>query len=163
MTGAHLSALRSRADVNVGVQPRPSGAIFIPGAEMAMSCATSANVHGGHGGSGFYLRRARRIFGPQDPESSALRLHRLALDHLSDGQGQRTARLCRVFVHDAPPASWKGHTPIGKKSLELSKSPMAQWRDRFHDRLRGMRKVASLYEHIDSLRTVCLRPVLPLT
>jgi len=92
--------------------------------------------------AGFYLSRARRIFGPQDPESSALRLHRMALDHLNDGQGQRTARLYRVFVYDAPPASWKGHTPIGKKSLELSKSPMAQWRDQFHDRLRGMRKVA---------------------
>jgi uncharacterized LabA/DUF88 family protein len=90
----------------------------------------------------FFLKRGRRIFGQQDPDFMADKLHKIALDHLNDSHGQRTARLYRVFVYDAPPANWKGHTPLGKKSIELGKSSTAQWRHGFHERLRGMRKVA---------------------
>ncbi|MGK0673182.1 MAG: NYN domain-containing protein [Halothiobacillaceae bacterium] len=73
---------------------------------------------------------------------AAERLHKLELDHLNDAKGRRTARLYRIFVYDAPPAAWKGHTPLGKKSLDLAKSPKAQWRQEFHEVLRGLRKVA---------------------
>lgn len=90
----------------------------------------------------FFLRRARRLFGNQSPKQAADKLHRLALDHLTDGKRNRVARLYRIFVYDAPPAAWKGHTPLGKKSLDLSKTPTAQWRYDFHDALRGLRKVA---------------------
>lgn len=91
----------------------------------------------------FFLKRAQRIFGRSEPVRAAGRLHRLALDHLNDGQsGERIARLYRIFVYDAPPAAWKGHKPITKQAIDLTKSPTAVWRRAFHEALRGMRKVA---------------------
>lgn len=91
----------------------------------------------------FFLKRARLIFGRLSPQEAAQRLHRTALDHLNGGpRNQRVARLYRVFVYDAPPAAWKGHTPIGNKPTDLSKSPTARWRNAFHESLRGLRKVA---------------------
>jgi len=92
--------------------------------------------------AGFYLKQAQRIFGKQTPADAAKRLHRLALDHLNGDNGRRTSRLYRIFVYDAPPAAWKGHTPVGKQSIDLTRSPTAQWRHAFHESLRGLRKVA---------------------
>lgn len=90
----------------------------------------------------FFLRRARRLFGPLTPQQAAERLHRLALEHLNDGKRRRVARLYRIFVYDAPPADWKGHTPLAKQSLDLARTPTASWRNDFHAALRGLRKVA---------------------
>lgn len=92
--------------------------------------------------AGFYLTQAQRLFGRQHPDEAAKKLHRLALDHLNDDSGRRTARLYRIFVYDAPPAVWKGHTPIGKKAIDLGESATAKWRNTFHETLRGLRKVA---------------------
>jgi len=91
---------------------------------------------------GFYLTQARRIFGPQAPDEAARRLHKLALEHLNDETGRRVSRLYRIFVYDAPPAAWKGHTPMGKKVSDLGASATANWRTAFHETLRGLRKVA---------------------
>jgi len=91
----------------------------------------------------FFLKRAQSIFGRLAPEQMAKRLHGMALDHLNDAQsGQRTARLYRIFVYDAPPAAWKGHKPISRQAFDLMQSPTANWRKAFHEELRGMRKVA---------------------
>jgi len=90
----------------------------------------------------FFLHRSRRIFGDQTPKQAAGKLHRLALDHLNDGRRRRVARLYRIFVYDAPPAAWKGHTPLGKQAVDFLKTPTAGWRRDFHDALRGLRKVA---------------------
>jgi uncharacterized LabA/DUF88 family protein len=92
--------------------------------------------------AGFYLTRAQRIFGRQHPDEAAKKLHQVALAHLNDDNGRRTARLYRIFVYDAPPAAWKGHTPIGKKAIDLGESATAKWRNTFHNTLRGLRKVA---------------------
>lgn len=91
---------------------------------------------------GFYLHRARRIFGKLEPDEAARRLHRMALDHLNGDKGRRVARLYRIFVYDAPPAQWKGHTPIGRHAVDLSRTDTCKWRQAFHDTLRGLRKVA---------------------
>lgn len=93
--------------------------------------------------AGFYLTQAQRIFGRQPPDEAARKLHQLALNHLNDDNGRRRiARLYRIFVYDAPPVTWKGHTPIGKKAIDLGKSATAKWRNTFHKTLRGLRKVA---------------------
>lgn len=92
--------------------------------------------------AGFYLTQAQRLFGRQPPDEAAEKLHKLALDHLNDGKGRRVSRLYRIFVYDAPPAAWKGHTPLGKKALDLGESATAKWRHAFHETLRGLRKVA---------------------
>ncbi|MEX0387406.1 NYN domain-containing protein [Spiribacter onubensis] len=67
----------------------------------------------------------------------------MALGHLNDSQsGERVARLYRIFVYDAPPSGWKGHTPISKRALDYSQTATARWRTAFHDALRTQRKVA---------------------
>jgi uncharacterized LabA/DUF88 family protein len=90
----------------------------------------------------FFLKRSQLIFGRLAPQETAKKLHRMALSHLNDAQGRRTARLYRIFAYDAPPAAWKGHKPISKDAIDLSKSPTAKWRTAFHSELRGMRKAA---------------------
>jgi uncharacterized LabA/DUF88 family protein len=96
----------------------------------------------------FFLRRAARIYGDQSPAATAKQLHRIALDHLNDEQGHRAARLYRIFVYDAPPALWKGHMPISKRSVDFGHSDVAQWRSAFHQHLRSLRKVALRLGHI---------------
>jgi len=88
----------------------------------------------------FFIKRARVIVGQQTSEECAKTLHKMALSHLTDGN--RQARLYRIFVYDAPPADWKGHSPLTKKAVNFADSPTAQWRHEFHHKLRGMRKVA---------------------
>ena len=83
-----------------------------------------------------------------NPEAAAKQLHRIALDHLNDDQGRRVARLYRIFVYDAPPAEWKGHTPISKRSVDYGRSDLAHWRRPFHQHLRSLRKVALRLGHI---------------
>ena len=98
--------------------------------------------------AGFFLKRATRIYGPQTPEATARQLHRIALDHLNDDRGHRIARLYRIFVYDAPPAEWKGHTPIRRQSVDYGCSDVANWRRTFHQCLRSLRKVALRLGHI---------------
>jgi len=92
--------------------------------------------------AGFFLKRSRSIFGALPPAVAAEKVLHLALDHLNDSRGRRVSRLYRIFVYDAPPASWKGHTPLEKQSVDLSKTDIAKWRNEVHRRLRGHRKVA---------------------
>ena len=93
--------------------------------------------------AGFFLNRFRALHGNQRPADAARSLHAMALEHLRDRQsGARTARLYRIFVYDARPSEWKGHTPLSKQAVDYGQSRVAQWRRAFHEELRGMRKVA---------------------
>jgi uncharacterized LabA/DUF88 family protein len=98
--------------------------------------------------AGFFLKRAEHIYGHQSPEATAKQLHRIALDHLNDERGRRIARLYRIFVYDAPPAEWRGHTPIGRKSVDYGCTEIAEWRRSFHQCLKSLRKVALRFGHI---------------
>ena len=98
--------------------------------------------------AGFFLKRAVHIYGQQAPETTARQLHRIALDHLNDDKGRRIARLYRIFVYDAPPADWRGHTPIARKHVDCGSSELALWRRSFHQCLRSLRKVALRFGHI---------------
>ena len=87
--------------------------------------------------AGFFLKRAVHVYGRMEPDQSARRLHSMALGHLNDSQsGERVARLYRIFVYDAPPSGWKGHTPISKRALDYSQTATARWRTAFHDALK---------------------------
>jgi uncharacterized LabA/DUF88 family protein len=92
--------------------------------------------------AGFFLKRAARIYGQQTPEAAARQLHRIALEHLNDERGRRVSRLYRIFVYDAAPGEWRGHTPIGKRFIDYGRSEVAEWRRAFHQHLRSLRKVA---------------------
>lgn len=90
----------------------------------------------------FFLKRARRVYGNQSPEEAARQLHKLSLEHLNDDKGRRVARLYRIFVYDAPPVAWKGHSPISRQPVDYGKTEVAHWRLAFHDHLKCLRKVA---------------------
>lgn len=113
----------------------PGGSLFL---RHASPSVTAVLVD-----AGFFLHRARRLFGAQSPEEAARALHGMALDHLNDARdGQRVSRLYRIFVYDAEPARFKGHTPVGKRPVDYGRSEVAQWRLAFHQGLRSQRKVA---------------------
>jgi uncharacterized LabA/DUF88 family protein len=50
--------------------------------------------------------------------------------------------LYRIFFYDCPPLTKKMHRPISKRSIDLSKTPDAEFRFQVHDELRTIRKVA---------------------
>jgi len=121
----------------------PRGNSFSGGCAADLLRYTTPTVTAVMVDAGFFLKRARHVYGALSPREAADKLHKLALCHLNDPKtGLPMARLYRIFVYDAPPATWKGHTPLGRKSLDLAKSPVAQWRREFHEALRGLRKVA---------------------
>ena len=137
------SALGSRPSHFDWGNAEPKGNSFSgPNSTVDLLYHTSPTVTAVMVDAGFYLIQARRIFGRQFPEDAAEKLHKLALDHLNDAQGRRIARLYRIFVYDAPPAMWKGHTPLKRQSIDLGQSATAKWRNAFHNTLRGLRKVA---------------------
>ncbi|MDR0458130.1 MAG: hypothetical protein LBH10_03765 [Burkholderiaceae bacterium] len=90
----------------------------------------------------FFIKRATRIYGRQTPTDAADTLHQLALEHLNENKRRRIARLYRIFVYDAPPVLWRGHTPLGEQVVDLAATPTAQWWLAFHQALREKRKVA---------------------
>ncbi|WP_018865486.1 MULTISPECIES: NYN domain-containing protein [unclassified Thioalkalivibrio] len=129
------SALGSKPSLNDSGKADPEGSLFLRHASPAV---TAVLVD-----AGFFLVRSRRIFGKQGPEETARTLHGLALDHLNAPRnGPRVSRLYRIFVYDAHPSSWKGHTPLGKSPVDYGRSEVAVWRRAFHDALRSQRKVA---------------------
>ena len=135
-----ISALGSKPALNDSELAEPRGFSFLRHSNLTL---TAVLVDGG-----FFLKRAARIYGRQTPDATAKQLHRIALDHLNDDDGRRVARLYRIFVYDASPAEWKGHTPINKRSVDLGLSDVAQWRRTFHHHLRSLRKVAFRLGHI---------------
>lgn len=90
---------------------------------------------------GFFLKRARSIYGNMPPEKLASTLHRNCLEHLRDKTGDRSD-LYRILYYDCPPLSKKAHNPISGKAIDFSLTPIAAWRLAFHGELKKLRKVA---------------------
>jgi uncharacterized LabA/DUF88 family protein len=55
---------------------------------------------------------------------------------------EETAELYRIFFYDCPPLTKRLHSPVSKKSIDLSKTDLAQFRLAVHSELQTMRKVA---------------------
>lgn len=136
------SAPGSKSSLNDPENAEPGGNSFQGGRKSDLLRHVTPTVTAVMVDAGFFLKRARAIFGSLSPELAAEKVLHLALDHLNDSSGRRTSRLYRIFVYDAPPASWKGHTPLKKDSVDFSKTDIAKWRNEFHEKLRGHRKVA---------------------
>jgi uncharacterized LabA/DUF88 family protein len=98
----------------------------------------------------FFLRRYRRLKGKNTPNTVAKDLHRMCLLHLtqdrysSKGHLLRKDRrnLYRIFFYDCPPLKKKVQNPVVKRTIDLSKTSTALWRDSFHQELKKLRKVA---------------------
>lgn len=110
-----------------------------------MHLATTAILVDG----GFFLRRARRIYGEQRPRELAEKLHQCCLNHLYNRHGDRTAHLYRIFFYDCPPLAKKAHHPVTSKAIDFSRTDVAYWRFQFHDELKRLRKVALRLGELD--------------
>lgn len=94
--------------------------------------------------AGFFLKRFPEVYPSKDatdPVVVARMLHEMALDHLSQKNDDRR-ELYRIFVYDCPPLLKKAHYPISGRSVDFSKSPVAQFRNGFHEELKCLRKTA---------------------
>jgi uncharacterized LabA/DUF88 family protein len=107
----------------------------------------------------FFLRRFKHCFpdhNRSDPASVAHGLGMLAYWHLVQRIGpvevmeqvSRNALLAesrqfyRIFFYDCPPLEKRMHTPLGKRSMDFSKSPEAVFRRQLHREVLKLRKVA---------------------
>ena len=95
--------------------------------------------------AGFFLKRfpkAYRNKDSHDPAVVARTLHEMALDHLTQKGDAERKELYRIFVYDCPPLAKKSEYPVSRKPVDFSLSPVAKFRNSFHDELRALRKVA---------------------
>jgi uncharacterized LabA/DUF88 family protein len=95
--------------------------------------------------AGFFLKRFPKVYSPteaRDASVVARKLHAMALDHLTQRGDDERRDLYRIFVYDCPPLTKKAETPITKTSIDFSKTDMAEFRLRFHEELKSLRKVA---------------------
>ena len=89
---------------------------------------------------GFYLKRARAIWGEKSPEDRANELFTYCLRHLKDDNEHRT--LYRILYYDCPPATKKTYHPLLNRTVDLSKSDLYRWANEFHKCLKSKRKMA---------------------
>lgn len=112
--------------------------------------------------TGFFLKRFPTVYPGKDPSDGvvvARALHGMALDHLTHkGESQRRD-LYRIFVYDCPPLTKKIHRPISKASLDFSKSDVARFRQRLHEELKSLRKVALRLGRLQEFGSWKLHPI----
>lgn len=93
---------------------------------------------------GFLLKRlptVRPDVDPSDPADVDKAIGQLVRNHLEEinkqeGAPSPYALLYRCFFYDASPYAKRGHTPIGKKSIDYAKTPEAVFREGLFQLLR---------------------------
>jgi uncharacterized LabA/DUF88 family protein len=103
---------------------------------------------------GFFLHRYQALRPGRSPRDAAADLHWMCNQHLLERrksnagaanqqtQRRRRSNLYRIFYYDCPPLTKKAHHPITGKPVDFSKTPLAMWRQAFHEELKKLRKVA---------------------
>lgn len=93
---------------------------------------------------GFFLRRAKSIWGNQTPQESARVLHDYCCMHLTHSESGVKVRdnLYRIFYYDCPPMDRNVYHPLLKKDKCMKKEPLYSWMSDFQNELRNKRKVA---------------------
>ena len=90
---------------------------------------------------GFYLRRAKHLWGERSAQESAEELHTYCIKHTWNKRPPND-RLYRIFYYDCPPSRQRIHNPYTKTTIDLSKTDLFTWMSVFHEELRTKRKVA---------------------
>lgn len=95
---------------------------------------------------GFYLKRARYLWGGKSPQERANELHAYCLRHLQVWDSQedkyRQDILYRIFYYDCPPSKHKPYHPYLDQSVDLSQSMSFRFMTDFLEELRSKRKTA---------------------
>jgi uncharacterized LabA/DUF88 family protein len=111
--------------------------------------------------AGFFLKRFPQVYQYKDANDPALvarTLHEMALGHLTQRGDVERKDLYRIFVYDCPPLVKKAEYPIGRTTIDFSKSDTAVFRLRFHEELKCLRKVALRLGRLQDGRAWRLRP-----
>lgn len=99
----------------------------------------------------FFIKRARRIFGPKDPSQLADILMYYCCRHLFRNRGKVHDHLYRIFFYDCPPLQSKVFHPFLQNQIDMSKSERSLWRLSLHDELRHRRKTALRLGKVDDV------------
>lgn len=91
---------------------------------------------------GFYLKRAKALFGDKSGIERADELHSYCLRHLQVPNSEEYNDLYRIFYYDCPPIETPIYHPFLKKQIQMKKNPRHLWSQEFFDRLANKRKVA---------------------
>ena len=108
----------------------------------------------------FFLKRFPHVYQNKSADNAkevARTLHEMALGHLSPKDKDRQ-ELYRIFVYDCAPLSKKAHNPISEKAIDFSKTPMASFRNEFHNELKSLRKVALKLGRLSDISSWRLKP-----
>lgn len=90
---------------------------------------------------GFYVKRAYYLFGDKTPEDRAAEMLTYCMRHITDNsEGKK--HLYRIFYYDCQPSSAKVTHPLTHKTIDLSKSALYKWSNKFFEELSTKRKVA---------------------
>ena len=88
---------------------------------------------------GFYLKRARSLFGSMTPKERADELENYCKKHINKFGGRH---LYRVFYYDCPPSGAVIWNPVTQKNVPLAKTNLYSWTKDFHEELAHRRKFA---------------------
>lgn len=89
---------------------------------------------------GFYRRRAQAVFGDMTAEDRAIELTNYCKRHLNT-HGENND-LYRIFYYDCAPSSKRIYHPYLKKQIDLGKTDLYEWTERFFNELKKKRKFA---------------------
>jgi hypothetical protein len=64
----------------------------------------------------------------------------MALGHLTQRDGADQRDLYRIFVYDCPPLDKKAEWPISRRPIDFSLTDTANFRLRFHEELKCLRR-----------------------
>lgn len=86
---------------------------------------------------GFYIRKAKALWGDRAPQESADILHRYACAHLFHAENGVTVRdkLYRIFYYDCPPMDRNVYHPLLQKDKSLKMEPIYSWMTDFQEAL----------------------------
>ena len=104
---------------------------------------------------GFFLKRYRKCYpggAKHDPRTVAKNMYTMLMGHVDN------ERLYRILYYDCPPLSKKAHNPVTKKSIDFSKTDAADFRSKFHDELKKLRKVALRLGYLKTQGGWVIRP-----
>jgi len=90
---------------------------------------------------GFYLKRARSLWGMKAPDERASELFTYCLNHLKDKHDENRT-LYRIFYYDCPPLDKSLFHPLSQKAVDLGKTDLYKWQNSFLNELRKKRKLA---------------------
>ena len=100
---------------------------------------------------GFFLKRAKTLWGDASPETRAKQLFTYCIEHLKSKNEYR--RLYRIFYYDCPPLTNQQYHPLTDRTYYMKKTSHYSWMTDFHSELRSKRKTALRFGEIAESQT----------